>query len=85
MNFIILINKERSKTWKNIILNLLKKEFNWFCCWCHSIQHSWSNSRHHIPSNEVTYDNQTSNLQSNNVQGAIDELYYTCSDIQPQL
>ena len=33
-----------------------------------------------FPSNEVTYDNQTSNLKSNNVQGAIDELYYTCSD-----
>ena len=31
-----------------------------------------------FPSNNVTYDNKTSGLKSNNVQGAIDELYNTC-------
>ena len=32
-----------------------------------------------FPSNDVSYDNSTSNLQSSNVQGAIDELYKTCT------
>ena len=31
-----------------------------------------------FPSNNVTYDNSASGLNSNNVQGAIDELYNTC-------
>ena len=34
-----------------------------------------------FPSNEVSYDNKTSNLNSINVQGAIDELYKTCTSI----
>ena len=33
----------------------------------------------YFPSNQVTYDNSTSKLNSTNVQGAIDELYNTCS------
>ena len=33
----------------------------------------------YFPSNQVTYDNSTSKLNSNNVQGAIDELYNECS------
>ena len=33
----------------------------------------------YFPSNQVTYDNRTSGLSSTNVQGAIDELYNTCS------
>ena len=33
----------------------------------------------YFSSNQVTYDNGTSKLQSTNVQGAIDELYNTCS------
>ncbi len=33
-----------------------------------------------FPSNEVIYDNGTSGLESNNVQGAIDELYKTCTE-----
>ena len=33
----------------------------------------------YFPSNQVTYDNKTSKLNSTNVQGAIDELYTTCS------
>ena len=32
-----------------------------------------------FPSNEVSYDNGTSALESDNVQGAIDELYKTCT------
>ena len=32
-----------------------------------------------FPSNEVTYDNGTSGLESNNVQGAIDEIYTECT------
>ena len=32
----------------------------------------------YFPSNDVTYDNTQSGLSSNNVQGAIDELYNTC-------
>ena len=32
----------------------------------------------YFPSNQVTYDNGTSGLSSNNVQGAIDELYNEC-------
>ena len=32
----------------------------------------------YFPSNQVTYDNKESGLSSNNVQGAIDELYNTC-------
>lgn len=34
----------------------------------------------YFPSNDVTYDNSVSGLESNNVQGAIDELYNTCSN-----
>ena len=33
----------------------------------------------YFPINDVTYDNTKSGLQSTNVQGAIDELYNTCS------
>ncbi len=33
----------------------------------------------YFPSNQVTYDNSSSKLNSTNVQGAIDELYNTCS------
>ena len=33
----------------------------------------------YFPSNQVTYDNRTSGLKSSDVQGAIDELYNTCS------
>ena len=33
----------------------------------------------YFPSNQVTYDNKTSGLESADVQGAIDELYNTCS------
>ena len=33
----------------------------------------------YFPSNQVTYDNTTSGLKSSDVQGAIDELYNTCS------
>ena len=33
----------------------------------------------YFPSNQVTYDNKTSGLKSSDVQGAIDELYSTCS------
>ena len=33
----------------------------------------------YFPSNQVTYDNSSSKLNSTNVQGAIDELYSTCS------
>ena len=33
----------------------------------------------YFPSNQVTYDNSTSKLNSTDVQGAIDELYNTCS------
>lgn len=33
----------------------------------------------YFPSNDVTYDNKTSGLKSTDVQGAIDELYNTCS------
>lgn len=33
----------------------------------------------YFPSNQVTYDNSSSKLSSTNVQGAIDELYNTCS------
>ena len=33
----------------------------------------------YFPSNQVTYDNSTSTLKSTDVQGAIDELYETCS------
>ena len=33
----------------------------------------------YFPSNQVTYDNKTSGLNSTDVQGAIDELYNTCS------
>ncbi len=33
----------------------------------------------YFPSNNVTYDNKTSGLSSTDVQGAIDELYNTCS------
>ena len=33
----------------------------------------------YFPSNQVTYDNKTSGLKSSDVQGAIDELYTTCS------
>ena len=33
----------------------------------------------YFPSSDVTYDNGTSGLESNNVQGAIDELYLTCT------
>ena len=36
----------------------------------------------YFPSNQVTYDNSTSKLNSTNVQGAIDELYKTCSSAQ---
>ena len=36
-----------------------------------------------FPSNEVIYDNGTSGLESNNVQGAIDELYKTCTEKTP--
>lgn len=32
----------------------------------------------YFPSNDITYDNTQSGLSSNNVQGAIDELYNTC-------
>ena len=35
----------------------------------------------YFPSNQVTYDNKTSGLESSDVQGAIDELYNTCSQI----
>ena len=35
----------------------------------------------YFPSNDVTYDNDTSGLSSTNVQGAIDELYKTCKGI----
>ena len=34
----------------------------------------------YFPSNQVTYDNSSSKLNSTNVQGAIDELYNTCKD-----
>ena len=34
----------------------------------------------YFPSNQVTYENGTSGLESNNVQGAIDELYKTCTE-----
>ena len=34
----------------------------------------------YFPSNQVTYDNKTSGLSATDVQGAIDELYNTCSD-----
>lgn len=34
----------------------------------------------YFPSNQVTYDNTVSKLNSTDVQGAIDELYNTCSD-----
>ena len=34
----------------------------------------------YFPSNDVTYDNTQSGLSSNNVQGAIDELYTACSE-----
>ena len=37
----------------------------------------------YFPSNEITYDNKASGLKSENVQDAIDELYYTCSDDTP--
>ena len=33
----------------------------------------------YFPSNDVTYDNKESGLESTNVQGAIDELYKTCT------
>lgn len=33
----------------------------------------------YFPSNDVTYDNKESGLSSTDVQGAIDELYNTCS------
>ena len=33
----------------------------------------------YFPSSDVTYDNKTSGLESNNVQGAIDELYNVCT------
>ncbi len=33
----------------------------------------------YFPSNDVTYDNTASGLSSTDVQGAIDELYNTCS------
>ena len=33
-----------------------------------------------FPSKDVTYENGTSGLESNNVQGAIDELYKTCTE-----
>ena len=33
----------------------------------------------YFPSNQVTYNNSASGLSSTNVQGAIDELYNTCS------
>ncbi len=33
----------------------------------------------YFPSNDVTYDNKASGLESTNVQGAIDELYKTCT------
>ena len=32
----------------------------------------------YFPSNNVSYDNKTSGLESTDVQGAIDELYNTC-------
>ena len=35
----------------------------------------------YFPSNQVTYDNSSSKLKSTNVQGAIDELYTTCSQM----
>ncbi len=35
----------------------------------------------YFPSNQVTYDNKTSGLKSSDVQGAIDELYNTCSSV----
>ena len=35
----------------------------------------------YFPSNQVTYDNSSSKLNSTNVQGAIDELYNTCSKV----
>ncbi len=35
----------------------------------------------YFPSNQVTYDNSSSKLSSTNVQGAIDELYNTCSKV----
>ena len=33
----------------------------------------------YFPSSDVTYDNKTSGLESNNVQGAINELYNVCT------
>ena len=36
-----------------------------------------------FPSNEVTYDNTESGLTSNDVKGAIDELYETCTALPP--
>ena len=36
-----------------------------------------------FPSKDVTYENGTSGLESNNVQGAIDELYKTCTALPP--
>ena len=35
----------------------------------------------YFPSNQVTYDNSSSKLSSTDVQGAIDELYNTCSKV----
>ncbi len=37
----------------------------------------------YFPSNDVTYDNKESGLESTNVQGAIDELYKTCTAKPP--
>lgn len=37
----------------------------------------------YFPSNDVTYDNSASGLSSTNVQGAIDELYKTCTEKSP--
>ena len=34
----------------------------------------------YFPSNQTTYDNSNSGLSSTNVQGAIDELYKTCTE-----
>ena len=34
----------------------------------------------YFPSNQTTYDNSESGLTSTNVQGAIDELYKTCTE-----
>lgn len=39
----------------------------------------------YFPSNQVTYDNKTSDLSSTNVQNALDELYQTCQSCSSKI